>query len=118
MLRRIKNIPKSFREYNIRKRGLGLPEVSLEEYLAIKLPVDNLGRINPKIKAGENHMLEVFGEYIFTERKTCIKCNHTKPLADFIFRYKNKKIGNICKLCERKRHQVKIKKNLSNNTKF
>lgn len=106
-MRQIKNIPKSFREYNIRKRGLGQPEVSLEEYLSIKLPIDNRGRINPNIKAGEIHMLEVFGEVIYTERKTCIKCNHTKPVADFTCRYKTKRIENICKLCERKRHHVK-----------
>lgn len=67
--RKIKNVNKSFREYNIRRRGLGQPTVTMEEYLSLRIPVDHKGRINPQIQAGEIHMLQVFGESIYTERK-------------------------------------------------
>lgn len=102
--RKIKNVDKSFREYNIRQKGLDKPILTLNEYLNLKLPIDHLGRIHPKMNSGEIHMLQVFGESIYTNRKECIKCRHTKPYADFICRYKTKRIENICKMCERKRH--------------
>jgi hypothetical protein len=110
-MRKIKNVSKSFREYNIRRRGLNQPEVTLEEYLALgkKIPINHLGRINPQILAGEKHMQAVFGDTIFTERKICIKCNHTKPVVDFLCRYRTKRIENICKMCERTRKRKEKK---------
>jgi hypothetical protein len=75
----------------------------MEEYLSLRLPVDHRGRINPQIQAGEIHMLQVFGESIYTERKQCIKCKRVKPYADFLCRYKTKKIENRCKACEQER---------------
>lgn len=110
-MRKLKNVSKSFREYNIRRRGLGQAEATLEEYLRLetKLPIDYQGRISPQIKESEKHMQAVFGDSIFTKRKICIKCNHTKPFADFICRYKTKRIENICKVCERTRKRILFK---------
>lgn len=110
MERKIKHIKKAFREYNIRKRGLGQPEVSFEDYISLhkKISTDYNGKLHPKIKHAEQHMIEVFGQHITTERKVCIKCNRTKPLIDFICRYMSMRIENTCKDCERIR-----KRNLS-----
>lgn len=101
--RKIKHTKKAWREYNIRRRAFQQPELTLEEYLAIKLPVDYRGKINPRIKDGEQHMISVFGEHITTERKSCLKCHRVKPLIDFICRYKSKRIENICKDCDQSR---------------
>ena len=105
MIRTLKYPKKSFREYNIRQRGLGKPEISFEEYLSLdkKHYLDHRSRVHPKIKDAETHMAEVFGQNIFTERKPCIKCNHVKPLVDFLCRYKTKRVENICKECEKAR---------------
>ncbi len=107
---RILKAPKKyFREYNIRQRGMGKPEVSFEEFLSLgnKYSTDFSGKIHPKIKEAEKHMQEVFGDYIFSTINECIKCKHRKPLVDFICRYNTKKIENICKECDRARRRKK-----------
>ena len=108
-MRKIKHLKKAFREYNIRQRGLGKLEVSMDEYLVLdkKTSVDHSGKLNHRIKEGETHMLQIFGESILVERKQCIKCGHVKPLIDFICRYSTKRIEGICKECEKKRKRIK-----------
>ena len=102
-MRKLKNPKKTFREFNIRRRGLGLPEVTYKDYLNTRTPLDHRGVPHPKIKESETHKVSVFGESILVERNICIKCGCTKPQVDFICRYKSKKIENICVACEKLR---------------
>lgn len=107
-MRKLKYPKKTFREYNIRARGLGKPEITFEEYMQLttKVKTDFGGKPHPKIGLSEERMVQEFGERIYTERKICIKCGCTKPVADFICRYKTKRIENICKACEKKRKRI------------
>lgn len=98
----MKHPQKNYKEFIKRQEQRGEPISSYDEYLELHkfIAVDRGGKLNPLKQRGFEKMLLVFGDIVLKLKKTCLHCGKRKRYIDFIVRWKDSSIENICRDCE------------------